>query len=237
MDRNDLDVVAKLHQEMLSEEFIVRFGPRFLKRYYRAFADSKHAVALVAVDEDTDMILGALLGTLNPSLHYRYLTRRHGVYFAFLISIQALLHAKLAKELVRTRIRRYTQGVLRSIKRNAKTDAVITTSLVTKVSDITHLFVNSDVQSAGVGTSLILSYQSLAIERGVRYIDLVTAPAGMNGAGAFYEKFGWKLQRTHISHSGEEFLLYRLDLHDVAHGPARIEPRDVPHSSSHKISN
>lgn len=237
IQKQEFNTVAKLHQEMLGDEFIVRFGLRFLNRYYRAFSESPHAVALVAVDTDTNVILGALLGTLDPSLHYRYLTRRHGTYFALIVLSRALFHAALARELIRTRAKRYTQGVLRSLIKKKAKPSIVETSAIPQVSDITHVFVNSAVQSAGVGTALILAYKSLAKSAGVRFIDLVTAPADMNGAGVFYEKLGWIRQRTHMSQSGEEFLMYRLDLLSTAKPYDVSNQQGIDQLSSHKISN
>lgn len=210
----EFNSVAKMHEQMLSDEFIVRFGNRFLRCYYRAFAESHHSVALVAVDNTTNSILGALLGTLNPSLHYKYLTRHHGIYFAGMILLRSMLHFKLARDLIRTRAKRYTLGVLRNLRSKREPRTISSSSNLLKVGEITHLFVNRTSQSKGVGSSLVLAYNEMAKDAGVHCVDLVTANVEKGGAGPFYEKLGWELMRKHVNQSGEEFLLYRLYLTD-----------------------
>jgi GNAT superfamily N-acetyltransferase len=209
---DELDIVAKMHSAVLADEFIARFGHRFLRRYYRAFSESPYAVALVAVHHGTGSILGALLGTLNPSEHYRYLTRRHGVHLASIVVLRSLIHFNLARDLVQTRAKRYTQGVMRSLVRKRDMQTGRDTSVALKVCDLTHLFVNRSSQSQGVGTLLTQVYITMVKNAGVDCIDLVTAPVEHGGAGPFYEKLGWDLRRIQVSQSEEKFLLYRLTL-------------------------
>ena len=208
----DLDAVSRLHIEILSDEFIVRFGLRFLKRYYRAFAESSHAVALVAVDDNSGAIVGGLLGTLNPSLHYRYLIRYHGVYLAGTVVLRSLTRWALARDFLRTRIKRYALGVMRSLFRHESQHSHTAPITTNKVADLTHLFVSSPAHSKGIGSSLMRTYTSMVRRGGIQYIDLVTLPSDLGGAGSFYEKLGCTLVRKHVSQSGEVFLLYRLVL-------------------------
>lgn len=73
---------ALLHTRELPHEFLTRFGPEFLYRYYRAFIESPYAVALVAgVDGEPERsggqrVDGVLLGTFDTGAHYWWPERR-----------------------------------------------------------------------------------------------------------------------------------------------------------------
>lgn len=217
---NELDEAVSLHQHLLSDEFIVRLGPQFLRQYYRVFSSSPYALALVAVDETSHKVLGALLGTTNPPLHYQFFTRRHGAKFAALVLIRAVTHPPLAIELIRTRTKRYVLGVIRSLlRRTQPADAPPATSGTTStasnaaaVGDVTHLFVNESAQVNGIGSALMQAYTTHAKAAGVHRVDLVTALPENGGVGPFYEKLGWTQAGKVVSPSGEEFLLYQKHL-------------------------
>ncbi len=212
-----------LHEQVFRDEFIARLGVRFLHRYYRAFAESPYAVALIAVSP-SGALAGALLGTLDPGNHYQWLIRKHGLGLAAAVLEQSIRHPSVARMLIRTRLKRYVSGVMRQfIKRSGVATAnpdsgysVRATQTIghvsakaPKVGDITHLFVNPGLRSKGVGASLVRAYEHLATRFGIRRIDLVTLPPTEGGAGPFYEKLGWTFAQTRVSRSGETFHLYQ----------------------------
>jgi GNAT superfamily N-acetyltransferase len=212
-----------LHEHVFCDEFIARLGARFLHRYYRAFAESPYAVALIAVNP-SGTLTGVLLGTLDPVSHYRWLIRQHGVGLATAVVQQALRHPNVARVLIRTRLKRYVSGVVRQFTKRSEVASVSRDSgyarkqnLQTqsppankpKVGDITHLFVSPRLRSKGVGASLVMAYEHLAARFGIDRIDLVTLPTADGGAGPFYEKLGWTFADTKVSRSGETFHLYQ----------------------------
>lgn len=229
MRTTDTTVTSRLHFEVLSMEFLARCGVGFLRRYHRAWIDSPHALALAAEDED-GRVVGVLLGSLEPALHYRAMVRRHGLVLALWLLIGAASHPAAARELVSTRLLRYLRGVSRMVggavravaRRRGKdsrppTGAVVAggrtgSSGVTggKVGEVTHVMVRSDVQSQGVGRALLEAARRKAEEAGLSELVLVTPPD--MAAGAFYEHLGWEKTGELTSRSGERFLRYRLAL-------------------------
>ncbi|OFW75471.1 MAG: hypothetical protein A2201_00430, partial [Alicyclobacillus sp. RIFOXYA1_FULL_53_8] len=183
---SDLGNTVTLHQSQLATEFISRFGKRFLKRYYQAFADSPYAFALVAVETTTNQVVGALLGTVRASAHYRYMTRQCGWRLASLVVLQAILHPSLALEVCRTRAKRYLGGLFRhavAALRKSQGENVVSFE---QVGDLTHLVVDPSRRSQGIGSQLVQAYEFLAWQANVERIDLVTLPRQLGGAGDFY---------------------------------------------------
>jgi len=233
----DWKVVTKLHQDQLSDEFITKFGRRFLRYYYRAFADSPYAVALIAIEPTRNQVVGSLMGTLDSAKHYRYMIQSYGLKFALHILLQSILRPTLAWKLVVTRGRRYIKGIMRyafsrknpphqsevageagdkggaevsNVANGAASDAGV--AYVEIVADLTHLVVDESVRSGGIGSSLVRAFEEQARLFGVTRIDLVTLPPSEHGAGPFYEKLGWATVGLSTSASGERFVLYRKSL-------------------------
>lgn len=190
----------------MSMEFITRYGQRFLRAYYRAWLRAPGGIAIVAVDDHGEVV-GGLLGEVDPAAHVRWMLRRRGVLFAALITMHALAHPILAKDVVVTRARRYLRGLARSLiptkigqlapsgEPRSESSAVIT-----------HLMVRDDVQGLGVGRGLVEEAVSQAKAAG-RDLMLVTLP-GLP-AQHFYERLGWVADGEMTSRSGEVFVRYR----------------------------
>lgn len=209
LSRSDLRSAITLHQSQLASEFISRFGNRFLKRYYQAFADSPYASALVAVETKTDEVVGALLGTIRASAHYRYMTHRCGWHLASLVVLQTIRHPSLALDVYRTRAKRYLAGLFHTLDIGSRDSAYANSVSLERVGDLTHLVVDTTRRSQGIGTQLVQAYEFLAWQADVERIDLVTLPRQLGGAGDFYERLGFLCVGTQVSKSGEPFLLYR----------------------------
>lgn len=197
-----------LHLYQLSDEFITRFGKGFLIKYYEAFAQSPHGVALVAIEVETGRVVGTLLGSLRAAQHYRYVFRRFGMSLGLRILWSALTNPALARDILNTRLRRYVRGTMRLILKKFGARSLHRVETET-VGDLTHLVVDLACRSQGVGSQLVRTYESLAFKANVNRIDLVTLPGNFGGAGDFYERLGYCCVGQHVSRSGETFLLYR----------------------------
>lgn len=197
---------VELHQRVLADEFISRFGRSFLRLYYQAFAASADAVALVAVDPQTGAVIGVLLGTLHPSSHYRFLVRRFGLPLAIAVTRAACVHPKLGWHVIQTRSIRYARGILRSLRGQSREHAQQETPALC-TADLTHLGVDPAWRSQGIGSILVQAYEHLAHSAHVDQIDLVTYPPSAGGAGPFYERLGWQTDGQ-VSRTDEHFVRY-----------------------------
>ena len=204
----DLKSAVQLHLEVLDMEFLSRFGPAFLRTYYRAWVQCPGAISLGAVDE-REVLVGVLLGASDPALHVRAMVRHHGLRIAIRLVGRASLHPRLARDLVVTRGRRYARGALRVLVARFSDSGVATSEVPGSVEgEITHVLVRPDAQGTGIGRALIEASIIAAREAGVRELVLVTPPDMT--ARHFYERLGWHLEDEIRSRSGEDFLRFRF---------------------------
>ncbi len=73
----DAATLAGIHREALPEAFLPSLGDRFLTRLYRALADDRGAVALVAEEDGT--VLGFAAGVVNGRTFLLRFGARHGI--------------------------------------------------------------------------------------------------------------------------------------------------------------
>lgn len=225
IDYASLDGIVDLHMRVLHEEFITKLGARFMRTYYQAFASSPYAVALAAEDESTPV--GALLGTLNPALHYPWVLRNFGMRLFTDALIECIKRPTVAREFMETRLLRYATWFWRKTKGRFQNRFLPSSEFIGKqsgprVADITHLWVCQSKHR--IGTSLVTQYESVARKSGVTCVDLVTLPDELGGAAPFYRKLGFQELGIRVSRSGEHFVLCRKTL-----APEPRESAPCPH--------
>lgn len=206
---NDADVstAVQLHLEVLDMEYLSRFGPAFLRAYYRAWVKSPGAISLGAADEQ-GVLVGVLLGASDPANHVRAMVRHHGLRLATRLVSHALINPSLARDLLVTRGRRYAQGVVRVLTARISRSNATSSAVTVVVGEVTHVLVRPDAQGTGIGRALIEAAISAAREAGVHELVLVTPPD--MAARHFYERLGWKFDDEIRSRSGEVFLRFRF---------------------------
>jgi ribosomal protein S18 acetylase RimI-like enzyme len=218
---------------VLDVEFLTRFGPGFLRRYYRAWTGSPGGIGLVALDGGR--VVGILLGATDPSGHARAMVRGHGTGLALRMAAAAAVRPGLARDLAVTRGRRYARGLWRSVRRRTSTAPASPTRAVPgtatgggaapgrgasgAVGEITHLLVDPAAQGRGVGRALVDAAVVQCRAAGLSEVELVTPPDF--AARRFYERLGFVPGEDVTSQSGEHFVKYRLPL---------VPDRDSPDS-------
>lgn len=226
--RSDVAASSLLHHDVLGMEFLARAGVRFLRSYHRAWIDSPHALALVAVDGE-GMIVGAVLGSTRPAAQYRTMVRRHGLTLMAWLVLRAVSHPRFARELLATRGLRYALGLSRMLGRGRPARAPIEDELSVvldvagqndqAIGEVTHVMVSRDLQSQGLGRLMLHDVHRSAQTAGLNQLVLVTPPD--LSARGFYEHLGWQSDGELTSRSGEPFVRYRLM---IEHGGSRPEP-------------
>lgn len=203
---------ALLHARELPHEFLTRFGPEFLSRYYRAFIESPYAVALVASVDGEERTDGVLIGTFDTGAHYSYLVRRHGLGLALSTLRQVGRRPRLAGELLRTRLLRYLRGILRSLGYAAGDGKKpVSGREEERVGFVAYVAVDRKRRGGGIGGRLFGTYEDLACEAGLRRLELVTLP-DERGAAPFFERMGWRREGEITSRSGERYAFFTRDL-------------------------
>lgn len=203
----ELPEIARLHRRELTGDFISRFGDRFLTRLYRAFAESPHAEALIAVDGSTGEVIGALVGTLDIPSHNAFLVRHHGPALALHGLARALRYPALGRDVLLTRAGRYLRGIARSLFSGKAGKNPQAKAPEEQVGILAYLMVDGRRRKSGVGVSLVAAYEARAVSGGLDRLELVTFPKQV-GAGPFYSRIGWEYAGERTSNSGERFALY-----------------------------
>jgi GNAT superfamily N-acetyltransferase len=197
---DDVRVAAALHAAELSHGFFVQLGPQFLREYERAFADSPHAVGLVA--EIDGHVIGMLVGTYDRPRHIRWLLQRRGVLLAGLGAASLALRPLVAVRFMRERAARYAR---RWRDRGASVASGPPVGSVPAV--LEHVAVARGARGTGAGSALVAAFEDQAARHGCREMRLFTLPA-TTGAGAFYARLGWVRTGSATTADGTAFDVY-----------------------------
>ena len=187
MTSRDAAAAARLHASELPHGFFPRLGRLFLAEYYRAFADSPHAVALAA--DDGKRLRGFLVGVLDGQ-HHRWLLRSRGVRLAAVAALSLAVRPWLVKPLVAGRLGRYARAVRKALRR-APGEASSPAAPARAV--LAHVAVDDSLRGLGVGTRLAEHFLRAAREAGVETARTTTMD-GPGGAAGFYVSSGWHVE-------------------------------------------
>ena len=206
--RTDLPRAVALHARVLDMEFLVRYGPAFMRAYYRAWIEAPDAIALAAVNEYGELV-GTLLGATDTTMHMNAMVRHSGWRLGSRLVLHAVRHPALAKDLVITRGRRYVRGVVRlmGVRRKRAQTSNSKVEASPRVGEITHVLVQPDQQGLGIGRILVLAAVAQGRSANLDELVLVTPPD--QAARGFYEHLGWLADGDMTSRSGESFIRYR----------------------------
>lgn len=229
----DAPAAALLHEEVLGAEFVARCGARFLRRYHEAWVDSIGGVALGAFD-DRGVLVGVLLGAVDPAAHTAAMVRRHGFAMAVRLMAAAATRPRLARDLAVTRVGRYAHGLWRVVgrpawqslarrlgaaRRPAPPLRALKEANEARTGEVTHLLVAPSQQNRGTGRALLDTALERARRAGLDEVVLVTLPD--DRARGFYERLGWWADGAVSSRSGEAFVRYRYPLRGPPRGARR----------------
>jgi ribosomal protein S18 acetylase RimI-like enzyme len=218
----ELRATAQLHHRELGGLF-VDLGPRFLRSYHAAFADSPDAVALVATNGIAP--LGFLCGTLDNDRHYRVVVRRHVPALLGRAVSSLLARPRLAVFVLRTRTRRYARAVAVRLRGDARLKAdpvrdatppsvpgqpVAAARRRGAVAVLTHVAVAPEARGSGAGRQLVAAFVARARAAGASEIRLVTDPA--TPAPEFYRHLGWTSLGVRPGRDGVRVEEFRLQL-------------------------
>lgn len=213
----DLDATALLHCEQLPAGFFPDLGPRFMRRWHRAYLDSPQGVALVAVCrcDDPGHVCAFLFGSIDESTHMRAVLadRRRLLSLAVVAAVSLLRHPPLAARFVRTRATPWTRRLIGTLTSQPAAPSGVDS---TPVAVLAAIAVHPSLRGSGAGARLVELFLNHAHEGGTATAELVTS-AGSDGAGEFYERMGWIPGRESRTRDGEKVRSYR---HPTA-SPAR----------------
>lgn len=198
----DVAATARLHVRNLPIGLFPQLGERFVARWHRAFVQSPHAVALVAVATDPDgttRVSGFLAGVVDPPAFRAEVLARHRMTLAVHGIRSLAVRPRVLARFLRTRLFPYLCRL-----RAPRPDAAVPPGAVSPVpaADLTAVAVDPRLRRSGAGRLLTEAFVQHCARAGVARVEL-SAAADAPGALRFYRATGWTPLRSHLTGDGE----------------------------------
>jgi ribosomal protein S18 acetylase RimI-like enzyme len=184
MRGKDLTQILSIHKQAFQGFFLERMGSTFLFNYYSILLAFSGSIALVAVDSETDVIEGFVVGFSRPEEFYSHF-RSHRLKLMKSIFFGVLRRPSLLADIYRNTLRVNKQSVPNSFAPNA--------------CELTSIAVHS--KSSGVGSSLLESFISRVWSAGTTRIDLTTDSNHNEYVHNFYIKYGFECSGNEMRHA------------------------------------
>ena len=84
LKQSDIKSVVDVHMKSFPDFFLTFLGPRFLKEFYTSFLVDDEGMGFVAVDEESNRIVGGIVGPVTPDGYFKRLLKRR--WFAFCLA-------------------------------------------------------------------------------------------------------------------------------------------------------
>jgi ribosomal protein S18 acetylase RimI-like enzyme len=193
IQREYIDSVVKLHMSAFPNFFLTFLGPGFLKEFYRSFTYDPQGIGYIALDSETQQVLGVIVGSLVPDGYFKRLLIHR--WWAFcLASIGAVLRKpKVIKRLFRALFYRGESppGPTRSL--------------------LSSLAVAPKAQGQGIGQALVKVWTNHIQRLGSQGCFLSTDAIDNDATNNLYRKLGWKLELSKKTPQGRLMNYYALD--------------------------
>jgi len=186
------------HVEALPGRVVTLLGPSFLRAHYRYYIRKPKGICFVAVDEDSDRVVGFVVGG-EPGLRKRFIFR----YFPPLACTFAW--KALVSSPVRKRLAEGVRGLLESIRRRlrrrpAEEDASQPPDDPPGTSvRLLFLGVRPEFRRRGIARALVAAWCQECWDHGYQTL-WVTTPIKSAPAVALYKEGGWDLFQVDREH-------------------------------------
>jgi glycosyltransferase involved in cell wall biosynthesis/ribosomal protein S18 acetylase RimI-like enzyme len=190
--RTDAADLARLHRESLPGAFLPALGDRFLRRLYRAMAEDRDAIALVAGNGEG--VMGFATGALSVRRFYRRFVIRHGLPAAVVA----------APMLIRP-------GVFR---RARETGAYPSRASELPDPELFSIAVDPGWRARGVGRVLADGVVQGLGEMGASRVKVVVAESNQ-AANRFYERIGFTRRGRIEVHRGTPSAVWVIGCHSL----------------------
>ena len=201
----DMAEVARLHLAHLPHGFFPKLGARFLRRYYRTFLASPHAVALATGPPGAPA--GVLVGVLRPRPHLEWVVRHQGLRLGLAGIAALLVRPRLLGGFIRRRLPHYLKA-LRSVLRSRRRESDGASASPDQPAGVlSHIVVAPTTQRAGSGALLVEALLAEARRAGLDRVRATTL-GGPGGATGFYDRTGWQRRSETRNWDGETIVLY-----------------------------
>lgn len=188
-----INQIVSLHINAFPNFFLTFLGPGFLKEFYTSFIYDDNGLGYVAIDTESKVVCGVVVGPVNPRGYFKRLLIRR--FWAFcLASTKAILRKPSV-------IRR----LFRAIFYRGDSPPGPTRALLSSIA------VSPDVQGKGVGKALMKRWMEEAASRGARGCYLTTDTENNDFVNNFYHAIGWRIDSTFVTREGRKMNCYIYD--------------------------
>lgn len=189
IDRNIINEVVKIHLSTFTGFSLTFMGRGFLYQLYCSYCVHDSSGLFVAFNDEE--LIGFLAYSKDLSSLYNFMIRTRLIFFAW-YSIGAFFRKpKVFMKLIRAFLK----------PNEAKRDV----SYV----ELASIGVKPEIKSNGVGTKLIDKFIRNVDFRDYSYITLETDALNNENVNSFYQKNGFKLERTFETYEGRKMNEYR----------------------------
>ncbi|MEL4506379.1 GNAT family N-acetyltransferase [Luteococcus sp. H138] len=189
----DIEQIVALHRRAFPDFFLSQLGPNFLTQFYKGFLTDPTSVTVVAHGDD-GRVLGAVVGTTQPSGFFSRLLKRRLPGFLLASAQAAIQDPKRAPRLAR--------GVLYRGEAGERVEGALLSSIC----------VDPATQGAGVGRILLDAWEAAARLRGAKHAFLTTDANDNDATNGFYLRNGWTLTKEFSTPEGRAMNRYEKDL-------------------------
>lgn len=185
-----IKAIAELHKKAFPSFFLTQLGVPFLRTLYSGYMEDKDSGIIVA--EEEGKLVGFIAYSNDYPRFYKGLIKNHLIKFAFCSVGAAIRHPSFIKRLL---------GAFKKSESVVKTERYV---------ELASICVDPEMESRGVGSSLIDYLKSIVDFNKYAYINLETDADGNDGVNRFYVKNGFKLEREFITAEGRRMSEYRF---------------------------
>lgn len=190
---SDVPAVARLHRSAFPGYFLSELGEGFLVQFYRGYLGDVTAVTVVARADD-GAVIGAVVGTIEPTGFFRRLLARQWWGFA-----RASVGAVVTDP-------RKAARLLRAVRYRGDAPAGATGALLSSIC------VAPTARGAGIGEQLVREWTRQVQRRGVQMAFLTTDAEGNDAVNRFYAERGWLLAERYSTPEGRAMNCYTLSM-------------------------
>jgi len=188
----DVADMVVVHLESFPGFFLTFLGPGFLKVLYSSILEVPDNISLVLVS-DNNKVEGFVVGTLSPEGLYKRLLVKNWFNFALASVLPALRNPSCIPRLLRA----------------------FSTPKTAKLKSADCLLMSIGVLpnkiGTGAGRMLVEEFLGLAGQRGANSVSLTTDRDNNDSVNRFYEKTGFKLDRSFVTPEGRQMNEYLFD--------------------------
>ncbi|MDP2809118.1 MAG: GNAT family N-acetyltransferase [Rhodocyclaceae bacterium] len=187
-NKGDIEVLGRLHVEILPESLVSLIGERYARSFYRyVSSSSKELVFLERDGSDADAVVGACVVSLDPGTLNRRLLRATPL---IPMALLALPHMPL-----------------RSLLGGSRDGAKAQAPEQPPGPEIILIFTLPSLRSRGCGARLLARAEDWLAQRGVGTLYVKTRDAEDNRAIGFYERAGYR-RLAAIVNKGKKLALF-----------------------------